>query len=142
MNPGDLMIDAHLCQMSDEGYQCLSSSSVARIQFIAEKGGNKIAARSNARKESMNRLKQVAFYKTKIRLDGYGDGASYRYVVRVYKNGDPYWVDIVTGTLYRQDGSCLTSQYLRLSGDPVQCRRPEVARFLKNKLQTDRVDEC
>lgn len=141
MNPGDLMIDAHLCKMSVDGYRCLSSASVARIQFIAEKGGNKIAARSQGRKESLNRLKQVAFYKTKIRLDGYGDGASYRYVVRVIKNETPYWVDIVTGTLYREDGSCLTSPFLRLHGDPVQCRRQEVAKFLKNKIKTDK-DDC
>ena len=88
MNPGDLVIDAHLCKMSDDGYRCLSSSSVARIQFIAEKGGNKIAARSQGRKESLDRLKRVTFYKSAPHLDGYGQ--TLRYVVRVIKNETPY----------------------------------------------------
>lgn len=139
MNPGDLVIDAHLCKMSDDGYRCLSSASVARIQFIAEKGGNKIAARSQGRKESLDRLKRVTFYKSAPHLDGYGP--TLRYVVRVIKNETPYWVDIVTGTLYREDGSCLTSPFLRLHGDPVQCRRQEVAKFLKNKIKADKDDE-
>lgn len=50
-------------------------------------------------------------------------GPSERKMTPVYKNDQKYFADIITGTLYKPDGECMSSTNMRLIVAPSDQRR-------------------
>lgn len=136
---GELLVDRHFCKLSIEA-RCLSAATLARIRGVAKGAKIKDKCSSDARKASMDRLLKVGFYRAGIRLAG---DTTLRYMVKVRFPNDQavYFGDIVTGTLYQENGQCLTSSNLTLSAPPVPGTRRSAERFLASRCSME-VAEC
>lgn len=145
---GNLSIDRFTCKMSEEG-MCLSSDTLKRIQNVAKAKPSLASAKTEARAASIQRLKDVAFYRAVIRLemprnniDTYIEDAT-RFLVRIARmNGELIFADIVTGSLYESDGSCMSSSHLRVIDTPTPCWRKSVKEYLDALKDDDTEGEC
>lgn len=128
MTTGSLLIDGVFCKLSQEG-MCMDSATLERIQNIANGREPKMVSKSAARIEAMKRLTGIEFFRANIR---YSSVMKQRYMVRVIRKSVLY-ADIITGTLFHSDGACLTSDRIRMVGNPETCKKPEVKKFIASR---------
>lgn len=111
---GGLILDGLLCALSTDGIY-LDSATVARI-IHSGMGKLTSVATSEKRKESLKRMNNVGFWRVPVRSI---TGTSNRYMVVVWRGVERLMADAVTGSLYGEDGACLSSLSLHIVGRPV-----------------------
>lgn len=122
-----LKVDGYYLCMSDEA-ACLAQESVA---FIKAHGLGKFAPHpvSVGRIESMKRLKDAGFYTGRVMtVVGYMQ----RIFLRCFRGEQPLWLDATTGTFFESDGHCVTSENLKLMGEPEPISKAQAKKYFAN----------
>lgn len=136
---GALVPDSHFCKLSTE-YRCLSANALGYIQAVVKGKPPKLKPTGAARLASLERLLNVGVFRAGVVHAG---DTRVRYMVKIVfpKEETTRFCDIVTGTLYQEDGQCLTSSNLTMSVQPVPCSRNMAKKFL-DELRSMDVAEC